>query len=90
MKKKVKIVMGAAAVLLIGLIGFCTWFLSGSGSTEYYAQIDNSKVEQVDTKGGVISFKGNLRDLPGTEGRSLYPPDCHASQGCSGLERGAV
>ena len=60
MKKKVKIVMGTAAVLLIGLIGFCAWFLSGSGSTEYYAQIDNSKVEQVDTKGGVISFKGNL------------------------------
>ncbi len=60
MKKKVKIVMGAAAVLLIGLIGFCTWFLSGSGSTEYYAQIDNSKVEQVDVKGGVISLKGNL------------------------------
>ena len=52
--------MGAAAVLLIGLIGFCTWFLSGSGSTEYYAQIDNSKVEQVDVKGGVISLKGNL------------------------------
>ena len=60
MKKKVKITIGVVAVLLIGLIGFCTWFLSGSGSTEYYAQIDNSKVEQVDVKGGVISLKGNL------------------------------
>lgn len=60
MKKKLKITIGVVAVLLIGLIGFCTWFLSGSGSTEYYAQIDNSKVEQVDTKGGVISFKDNL------------------------------
>ncbi len=60
MKKQVKIVIGIAAVLLIALIGFCAWFLSGSGSTEYYAQIDNTKVEQVDTKGGVISFKGNL------------------------------
>ena len=60
MKKKVKIVMGAAAVLLIGLIGFCAWFLSGSGSAEYYAQIDNSKVEPADVKGGVISLKGNL------------------------------
>ena len=60
MKKQVKIAIGAAAVLLIGLIVFCAWFLSGSGSTEYYAQIDNTKVEQVDTKGGVISFKGNL------------------------------
>ena len=60
MKKQIKIAIGAAAVLLIVLIGFCAWFLSGSGSTEYYAQIDNTKVEQVDTKGGVISFKGNL------------------------------
>ena len=60
MKKKVKIATGAAAVLLIGLIGFCAWFLSGFGSTEYYTQIDNAKVEQGDTKGGVINFKGNL------------------------------
>ena len=60
MKKKVKIAISAAAVLLIGLVGFCAWFLSGSGSTEYYSQIDNSKIEQVDAKGGVISLKGNL------------------------------
>jgi len=60
MKKQIKIAIGAAAVLLIVMIGFCAWFLSGYGSTEYYAQIDNTKVEQVDTKGGVISFKGNL------------------------------
>ena len=60
MKKQVKIVIGIAAVLLIALIGFCAWFLSGSGSTEYYAQIDNTKVEQVDSNGGVINFKGNL------------------------------
>ena len=60
MKKQVKIAIGAAAVLLISLVGFCAWFLSGSGSTEYYTQIDNSKMEQVDAKGGVISLKGNL------------------------------
>ena len=60
MKKQIKIAIGAAAVLLIVLIGFCAWFLSGSGSTEYYAQIDNTKVEQVETNGGVISLKGNL------------------------------
>lgn len=60
MKKQVKIIIGVAAVLLVALFGFCVWFLSGSGSTEYYAQIDNTKVEQVDAKGGVISFKGNL------------------------------
>ena len=60
MKKQIKIATGAAAVLLIVLIGFCAWFLSGSGSTGYYSQIDNSRVEQVDAKGGVISLKGNL------------------------------
>ena len=60
MKKKVKITIGVVAVLLIGLVGFCAWFLSGSGSAEYYAQIDNTKVEQVDSNGGVINFKGNL------------------------------
>ena len=60
MKKKLKIIIGAVAVFLIGLVGFCAWFLSGSGSAEYYAQIDNTKVEQVDSNGGVINFKGNL------------------------------
>ena len=60
MKKKLKIIIGVVAVFLIGLVGFCAWFLSGSGSTEYYAQIDNTKVEQVDSNGGVINFKGNL------------------------------
>ncbi len=60
MKKQIKIALSAAAVLLIGLLGFCAWFLSGSGSTEYYTQIDNSQLEQVDAKGGVVSFQSNL------------------------------
>ncbi|MCI8329996.1 MAG: YxeA family protein [Oscillibacter sp.] len=60
MKKKVKIAIGIVAVLLIGLISFCVWFLSESGSAEYYSQIDNSKIEQVDSKGGVINLKGSL------------------------------
>ena len=60
MKKKVKIAVGVAAVLLIGLIGFCAWFLLGFGSAEYYSQIENSKIEQVDSKGGVINLNGNL------------------------------
>ncbi len=60
MKKKVKIAAGAAAVLLIGLIGFCAWFLSESGSAYYYTRIDNSRIEQSDSKGGVIDFKGSL------------------------------
>lgn len=60
MKKQAAVTIGAVAVLLIGLVGFCAWFLSGFGSREYYAQIDNTRLEPGDTTGGVISFKGNL------------------------------
>ena len=44
MKKKVKIAIGVVVVLLIGLIIFCAWFLSESGSAEYYSQIDNTQL----------------------------------------------
>ena len=60
MTKLIKIAIGAAAVLLIALSGFCTWFLSGSGSTEYYTRIDNSRLSQADPEGGVISLNGRL------------------------------
>ena len=73
MKKQVKFVLGAVAVLLIALIGFCAWFLSGAGSTEYYSQIDNTRVEQVETNGGVISLKGNLP--------YSYTPTCYDENG---------
>ena len=33
---------------------------SGAGSTYYYSQIDNSKVERVESKGGVINFSGSM------------------------------
>lgn len=59
MKKKMMTALAAAAILMAGLIGFCVWFLSGTGSSYYYAQIDNSKLEQVESKGGVINFSGN-------------------------------
>ena len=60
MKKKMQTIVGIAVVVLIGSVVFCAWFLSGFGSTDYYAQIDNSKVEQVDSNGGVINLKGTL------------------------------
>lgn len=52
--------IAAAAIVAAGVICFCIWFLSGIGSTYYYAQIDNSKMEQTGSKGGVISFGGNM------------------------------
>lgn len=60
MKKKVLIGIGIAVAVLIGLICFCVWFLSESGSTYYYTQIDNSKIEQVNSRGGVIDLHGGL------------------------------
>lgn len=59
MKKKATIGI-CAAVLFIGLVCFGIWFLSGTGSAEYYTQIDNSKMEEVHSRGGVVDFKGGL------------------------------
>ena len=56
---KKKILAGVAAVI-IGFICFGIWFASGTGSTYYYAQIDNSKIEQAEPRGGVINFSGSL------------------------------
>ncbi len=60
MKKKLFIGIGVAAVLLVGLVCFGIWFLSGTGSADYYTQIDNSRMEEVHSRGGVVDFKGGL------------------------------
>ncbi len=60
MKKKMIAGFSAAAVIIAGFICFCIWFLSGAGSTYYYSQIDNSKVKQIESKGGVINFSGSM------------------------------
>lgn len=60
MKKTLTVGIAAVVILVAGFIGFCMWFLSGTGSTYYYSQIDNSKIEQTEAKGGVISFRGNM------------------------------
>lgn len=59
MKKKATIGI-CAAVLFVGLVCFGIWFLSGTGSADYYTQIDNSKMEEVHSRGGVVDFKGGL------------------------------
>ena len=60
MKKKLSIGIAVVVIIVVGFIGFCMWFLSGTGSTYYYSQIDNSKIEQTESKGGVINFSGNM------------------------------
>lgn len=60
MKKKISVGIAAVTVIAVGFICFCIWFLSGAGSTYYYAQIDNSKIEQVNSRGGVIDPHGGM------------------------------
>ncbi len=54
-----KILLGIVGATLV-VICFGIFLLSGAGSTYYYSQIDNSKIEQGNTNGGVIDFDGNL------------------------------
>lgn len=60
MKKKVLVSIATAAIVVVGIIGFCMWFFSGSGSVYYYTQIDNSKIERNDSDGGVINLSGGM------------------------------
>ena len=61
MKKKLSIGIAVVVIIVAGFIGFCMWFLSGTGSTYYYSQIDNSKIEQTESKGGVINGNADPR-----------------------------
>lgn len=58
MDKKVFLSIGIAAVLVLGIVLGCNWFFSGSGSTHYYTQIDNSKFRPVSHQ-GVIDLSGS-------------------------------
>ena len=53
------ILFGIGAVVLV-VVCVCVFFLSEAGSTYYYSQIDNSKMEQVESRGGVINFSGSM------------------------------
>lgn len=57
MKKKALLGIGVVVVLAIC---FCVYLHSGAGSTYYYSQIDNSKIEQTESSGGVINFGGSM------------------------------
>lgn len=60
MRKKVLGGIATAVVIVAVVIGFGMWFLSGSNSTYYYTQIDNSKIEQNDSDGGVVNLNGGM------------------------------
>lgn len=60
MKNKVLIGIGTAIVIAGCLLSLFTYIFSQNGSGYYYVQIDNSKIEQVNSRGGVIDFQGRM------------------------------
>ncbi len=64
-----KILLGIGGATLV-VICFGIFLLSGAGSTYYYSQIDNSKIEQGNTNGDVIE-NGNGKDITFGTSRKL-------------------
>lgn len=60
MKKKMFVGMGVVVAVILGLICFCIWFLLGAGAADYYTQIDNNKIERMDSREGVIDLHGGM------------------------------
>ena len=60
MHKRLFIGIGVVIVIAVGFICFSVLLFSGTGSRYYYSQIDNSKIEQVESRGGVIDFSGGM------------------------------
>ncbi len=60
MKKNKIIGILAVVVLGIGVLCFGVWFLLSTGSSYYYIQIDNTKIEQGEPRQGVVDLKGGM------------------------------
>lgn len=59
MNKKILLGIGTFAAIVIFTI-ICVFFFAEADSTYYYSQIDNSNIKQIESKGGVIDFKGGM------------------------------
>ena len=58
MNKKMLIPIAIAGVLVLSIVLGCNWFFSGAGSTNYYTQVDNTKLSQVSPQ-GAVDLSGN-------------------------------
>lgn len=57
--RKVRIFILVAAILALGCVGI--WLMSSDlCETAYYVQIDNTKLREVNSRGGVIDIHGGL------------------------------
>lgn len=84
MKKKVGIGIGIVAAL-----GICLgiFLFSGAGSTAYYGQIDNSRLVQNGTGGGVVSFGGNGGNMEYSYTLHCYDKNGNAKDITFGISR---
>lgn len=60
MKNKILIGIGTAVVIAGCLFSLFMYVFSENGSGYYYVQIDNSKIEQENSRDGVIDFRGGM------------------------------
>lgn len=60
MKKSMIVRVGG---VIAAVLGFCVVFTGicvGAAGTYYYVRIDNSKVKENDSRGGVVNLKGSM------------------------------
>ena len=60
MKEKISGILILIAIVLLIILGY--YYLIDHSSI-YYTRIDNNKIIENDSKGGVINFKGDLKYL---------------------------
>ncbi len=60
MSKKIMLKTTILIAAVLGLICLFTLIIPKFGTAYYYAQIDNTRVEQIDPERGVINFQGSL------------------------------
>lgn len=60
MKNKILIGIGTAIVIAVCLVNLFVYVFAKNGSGYYYVQIDNSKIEQGNSRDGVIDFQGGM------------------------------
>lgn len=60
MDKRAGIAAAAIVVLCIAVISFGGLLLSGAADEFYYTQVDNERVSEVESKGGVIDLTGGM------------------------------
>ena len=60
MEKRAVITVGVIVVLSVVVVGFGWLVLSGAAGEFYYAQVDNTRTAEVESRGGVVDPTGGM------------------------------